>query len=105
MQELYANWPFAILGVDSGARESLKRNKTEHGLTYRSWWDPPGDGEDRGTIASTWNVLGWPTTYVLDAAGVIRFVDLRDEDLLKGVRQLLNEHMNRLDRQSVASAR
>jgi hypothetical protein len=36
-------------------------------------------------------VTGWPTVYVIDPAGVIRFVDLRQEDLLKGVRQLLTE--------------
>jgi hypothetical protein len=34
-------------------------------------------------------VVGWPATYVLDAEGIIRFVDVRDEDLLKAVRQLL----------------
>lgn len=92
MQELYANWPFAILGVEAGSREQVSRLKSQHGLTYRSWWDAPA-GADRGPIAEAWNVLGWPTTYVLDAQGVIRFVDLRDEDLLKGVRQLLNEHV------------
>ncbi len=95
MQELYANWPFAILGVETGARESTVRLKAQAGLTYRSWWDGPGTQTHSGPIASAWNVLGWPTTYVLDADGVIRFVGLRDEDLLKGVRQVLEEHMER----------
>ncbi len=94
MQELYANWPFAILGVETGERESTRRLKAEHGLTYRSWWDGLGTDAGRGPIASAWNVLGWPTTYVLDANGIIRFVDLRDEDLLKGVRQLLTEFVD-----------
>jgi peroxiredoxin len=97
MQELYANWPFAILGVETGAAETVQRLKAEHGLAFRSVWDGPGGGAGRGPIATAWNVQGWPTTYVLDADGVIRFVDLRDEDLLKGVRQLLAEHMNRAD--------
>ena len=91
MQELYSNWPFAILGVEAGTREAVSRLKTQHGLTYRSWWDGTGTDGARGPIASAWNVRGWPTTYVLDADGVVRFVDLRDEDLLKGVRQLLAE--------------
>ncbi len=95
MQELYVNWPFAILGVETGARESALRLKAQAGLTYRSWWDGPGTQSNSGPITSAWNVLGWPTTYVLDADGVIRFVGLRDEDLLKGVRQLLAEHMER----------
>ncbi len=101
MQDLYSNWPFAIVGVDTGVAESVRHLKAQHGLTYRSWWDPPEAGSGRGSIASEWNVLGWPTTYVLDAEGVIRFVDLRDEDLLKGVRQLLHE---RVDGQAVAAS-
>jgi hypothetical protein len=36
-------------------------------------------------------VGGYPSIYVLDGDGVIRFVDLRYEDLLKAVRQLVNE--------------
>ena len=41
---------------------------------------------------------GWPDRiYVLDAKGTIRFVDIRDEDLLKGVRQLLTEQMVQAD--------
>ena len=91
MQDLYSNWPFVILGVETGTREAVSRLKTQHRLTYRSWWDGAGTDGARGPIASAWNVLGWPTTYVLDADGVVRFVDLRDEDLLKGVRQLLAE--------------
>ena len=97
MQELYVNWPFAILGVETATRESAIRLKTQHGLTYRSWWDGLKGETGPGPIASAWNVLGWPTTYVLDAEGVIRFVDLRDEDLLKGVRQLLVEQVSRAD--------
>ncbi len=101
MQELYSNWPFAIVGVETGVAESVRRLKATNGLSYRSWWDPPDERSGRGSIASDWNVLGWPTTYVLDGEGVIRFVDLRDEDLLKGVRQLLRE---RVDRPAVAAS-
>jgi len=91
LQELYKNWPFAMLSVESGAtREEAKRSKTQRGLTYRSWWDG-SDEEGRGPIATSWNVGGLPTLYVLDANGVIRFVDVRYEDLLKAVRQLLEE--------------
>lgn len=90
--ELYKGWPFAIVGVDSSkSAEAAKQAKAQHGLPYRSWWDGRAGQAGDGPIASTWNVLGWPTVYVLDTKGVIRFVDLRNEDLLKGVRQLLNE--------------
>lgn len=90
--ELYKNWPFAIVGVDSGTtRESASKLHADQGLAYRAWWDGGGDTRPSGPIASSWNVVGWPAAYLIDASGVIRFVDLRDEDLLKGVRQLLTE--------------
>jgi peroxiredoxin len=93
--ELYQNWPFAIVGVDSGTDLTAARTaKAVQKLTYRSFWDPPAPGRSRGPIASAWNVVGWPTVYLIDARGVIRFVDLREEDLLKGVRQLLTEQMD-----------
>jgi peroxiredoxin len=89
--ELYANWPFARVGVESGAHPAApKRAKAHQRHTYRSWWDA-GRPPAKGSIARSWSVSGWPTTYVLDGRGVIRFVDLRKEDLLKGVRQLLGE--------------
>jgi thiol-disulfide isomerase/thioredoxin len=92
LQELYRNWPFAILSVETGAsRDATKRTKAQQGLTYRSWWDGTPDDEIEGPIASAWNVNGLPTLYLIDGTGVIRFVDVRHEDLLKGVRQLLTE--------------
>ena len=91
MLELYKNWPFAIVGVETGSSVAgTKQAKLDAGLPYRSWWDAPGP-TGSGAIASTWNVGGFPTLYVIDRQGVIRFVDLRYEDLLKGVRQLLSE--------------
>jgi thiol-disulfide isomerase/thioredoxin len=92
MQELYANWPFAILSVETGSsQQAMKKLKTDAGLTYRSWWDALPEGGGSGPIATAWNVGGYPSIYVLDGDGVIRFVDLRYEDLLKAVRQLVNE--------------
>jgi peroxiredoxin/uncharacterized membrane protein len=90
--ELYKTWPFAIVGVDSDAdRDVARQAMSDRGLTYRAWWDGYLPDNTNGPIASSWNVSGWPTVYVIDGAGVIRFVDLRQEDLLKGVRQLLTE--------------
>jgi peroxiredoxin len=91
MQELYKNWPFAMVSVESGATAAdAKRSKAQRGLSYRSWWDG-SEEEGQGPIAAAWNVGGLPTLYVIDADGVIRFVDVRYEDLLKAVRQLLDE--------------
>ncbi len=94
MQDLYKNWPLAILGVETGSGlDVARRTMADEHLTYRVWWDPPGD-DGVGPIATAWNVQGFPSIYVLDGAGVVRFVDLHDEDLLKGVRQLLSEQVD-----------
>jgi len=90
LMELYRDWPFALLSVESGAdREVARRAKIERGLLYRSWWDGAPRRDAPGTIATAWGVSGWPTTYVLDEKGAIRAIDPRKEDLLKVVRQLL----------------
>lgn len=90
--ELYRDWPLAILGVDGSTDlEAARQTKGDQRLPYRSWWDGGGTSTKDGPIAKAWNVRGWPTTYVIDHEGVIRFVDLRRESLLGAVRQLLNE--------------
>lgn len=88
--ELYRDWPFALLSVESGNdREAAKRAKIDRGLLYPSWWDGAPRRDTPGTIAASWGVSGWPTTYVLDGKGAVRAIDPRKEDLLKVVRQLL----------------
>ena len=92
----YDKWPFALLGVQTGSsREAARLAQSAGPLSHRSWWDAPGAGEASGPIADAWNVIGWPATYVIDGDGVIRFVDLRDEDLLKAVRQLVDAQVDR----------
>jgi peroxiredoxin len=101
LMELYKDRPLAVLSVNSDKDpQYAKKSKLERGLTYRSWWDGGGVKSTQGPIANAWGVTGWPTIYVLDDRGVIRFVNLRQEDLLKGVRQLMNE----LSESSVTSA-
>lgn len=91
LTELYGEWPFSIVSVETGeTRESVKRSKAARDLSYESWWDAPRP-DAAGAIATDWNALGFPTIYVIDQAGVIRFVDVRYEDLLKAVKQVLNE--------------
>jgi peroxiredoxin len=102
--ERYDKSPFALLGVQTGSsREAARQAHAADPLSHRSWWDEPGTpgttgaGKDEasGPIAGAWNVVGWPASYVIDGDGVIRFVDLRDEDLLKAVRQLIDAQLDR----------
>lgn len=61
--------PFVLLGINSDSRARLRATiKREH-ITWRSWWD---GGSTAGPIASKWNVIGWPTLYLIDAKGIIR---------------------------------
>jgi hypothetical protein len=48
-------------------------------------------GTTSGGLARHWNVQGWPTIYVLDAKGVIRFRDLRGDELESAVVGLIQE--------------
>jgi len=81
--------PFALLGINSDDdREELKKVLEEERITWRSWWN---GGSTLGGIAGTWNVSGWPTIYVLDAQGVIRFKNVRGDDLDEAIDTLLVE--------------
>ena len=93
MLEVHKDKPFAIVGVNSDDKlETAKKAKIDNKLDYRSWWDGYVEKKNTdGPIATAWNVTGWPSIYLLDAKGVIRFVNLRQEDVLKGVSQLLEK--------------
>ena len=79
---------FALLGVNSDPKDTLRKAMKQENITWRSWWD---GGSTEGPIQTQWNIRGWPTTYVLDQKGVIRFRDVRDEGMDKVVDQLLYE--------------
>ena len=64
--------PFAIVGVNGDAIQSDAKHAMERErMTWPSFWN--GKGGPSGPISSAWNVHGWPTVYVLDAGGIIRF--------------------------------
>jgi hypothetical protein len=82
--------PFALLGINSDKdKDALKKVMEKEEITWRSWWNgPKGTG---GPLSKNWNVHGWPTTYVLDVKGVIRFKNVRGEAMDEAVDQLLKE--------------
>ena len=82
--------PFTLIGVNSDPdRVYIEQRTRDEGITWRSFWNGPKG--PMGPIAARWNVLRWPTTYVLDHRGVIRFKDVRGEDLDAAVDRLLRE--------------
>jgi len=80
--------PFALLGVNSDTKDRVRQAMKKENITWRSWWD---GGNTEGPIAKAWNVSGWPTIYVLDAKGVIRHKNVREQEMDKAVDALLKE--------------
>ena len=82
--------PFAIIGVNSDddldqIRETVKRKN----ITWRSFWN--GEEGTGGPISTAWRVRGWPTIYILDGEGVIRFKNVRGDELDRAIETLLAE--------------
>ena len=80
---------FVLLGINSDEdREELKLTLEKEQITWRSWWDA---GSPNGPIQKKWDVTLRPAIYVLDARGVIRFKDVKGDELDKAVDSLLAE--------------
>jgi hypothetical protein len=85
-----ADKPFALIGINSDPDlEKLRPRLEEEKITWRSFWNGPKGTS--GPISAKWNVSGWPTIYVLDHKGVIRFKNVRGEKMDEAVDQLLAE--------------
>jgi thiol-disulfide isomerase/thioredoxin len=84
-----AGKPFVLLGVNCDEDKGrLKYQMERNGVTWRSWLD----GGPDGAISRRWNIDSWPTIYVLDTEGVIRYRGGRDEvGLEEAVTKLLGE--------------
>lgn len=78
--------PFALIGMNSDPKETLRKAMASEKITWRSFWD---GGSVSGPISTRWNVRSWPTIYVLDENGVIRAKKLRGEELEKRVFELV----------------
>lgn len=85
-----ADQPFALIGVNSDRdREKLKNVMKEKDITWRSFWNGPKGTS--GPISTKWNVSGWPTIYIVDAKGKIRFKNRRGKAMNEAITQLLAE--------------
>lgn len=87
--EKLKNEPFAIVGVNSDRdKDKLREALEQESITWRSFFD---GGSTSGPIAKAWNVSGWPTLYLLDARGRIRYRDVRGKALEDAIDTLLAE--------------
>ena len=66
-----ADKPFALIGVNSDDPATARAVVEKKNLTWRSFQNSAGDEE----ISTTWGIRGWPTIFIIDAEGKIRFKD------------------------------
>lgn len=86
--ERLKNRPFALIGINTDEKKDDYRKKAkEMGVTWRSSWQ----GSTAGPLPRAWGITSYPTIFVLDAQGVIRFMNVRGEELDKAVDKLLEE--------------
>ena len=94
MASLYedTNEDVVLLSVNSDpVLDTIQAVKERESLGYRTWWDGHGEVSTEGPIATEWRAGAWPTIYILDEEGVIRFVDERGADMIAAVDGLLQE--------------
>jgi len=81
--------PFTIIGVNSDRdREKIQEVVKEKNLTWRSFWNETGSD---GKISEAWRIKAWPTIFVLDSKGVIRYKNVRGKELDEAIVTLLDE--------------
>ncbi len=91
-----ADKPFALIGVNSDADlDEIRQIVKDKNITWRSFWNGP-EGTS-GPISTRWNVSGWPTIYVMDAEGVIRYKNVRGRKLDEAITELMAEIGHEVD--------
>ena len=89
LMETYKDENVVLLGVNSDSKlETIRKAKASgEAPPYRVWWD----GSPSGPISRAWDVWAWPSTFILDADGVLRFVGKRKDGMIEAVAELLEE--------------
>jgi thiol-disulfide isomerase/thioredoxin len=79
--------PFVLVSISADAKkETLKEFLEKNEMPWTQWWN----GATGGVITQL-DVEYFPTIYVLDAKGIIRAKDVREEEMDKAVDKLLKE--------------
>ena len=87
---MYKRQPFALIGVNSDEDIEVARKSVEDlNINWRSFWN--GEKGTMGPIATKWDIYSWPTTYLIDAKGIIRYKNIRGEELDEAIEELMAE--------------
>jgi thiol-disulfide isomerase/thioredoxin len=80
--------PFVLVSISADARkETLANFLEDNAMPWTHWWN----GGAKGGLVEDWEVTQFPTIYVLDAKGVIRYKDVRGKAMDRAVLALLKE--------------
>jgi thiol-disulfide isomerase/thioredoxin len=89
--ERHRDKPFALLSVNNDENpDAARRVMAKFGMTWPNW-------KTAGTndaIVKTWNVDSWPAIFVIDAKGIVRYMNVRGAYLENAVDTLLAEMGN-----------
>ncbi|MBI5362532.1 MAG: redoxin domain-containing protein [Planctomycetes bacterium] len=86
--ERLKNRPFALIGINTDTDlDAFKERCKKENVSWRNSWQ----GSTSGPLSRAWGIRGYPTIYVLDHKGVIRYQGVRGEDMDKAVDRLLSE--------------
>ena len=109
--EQYKDYEVVFLGVNSDADPEVILASKARGEApdYRTWWDGHSqpDAEiaaTKGPIATSWEVFGWPTIYVLDQDGAIVHINKRGGDLLATLDDMVADIRRARAEQAAATA-
>ena len=87
----YRGRRFAVLSVSADDKvETLRQSIKDGEITWRCWWD---EGKN-GPICRQWEVTRYPSIYVLDSKGVIRYRGVTGDELKRSVNLLMQELEN-----------
>jgi peroxiredoxin len=85
LMEKYRDQPFALIGVCQDVDvEVSQKTAAEHGMT----WPSIHDGTP-GRVTNAYNILSWPSFYLIDANGKIASKDAPWEELEKQMAKLV----------------
>ena len=89
MVKRFAGRPFVMVGISADDKKHPEMVR-DFVRDERMTWTHLHDGDD-GPIIASYRVGGFPTMYVIDARGIIRYVVHKDSDLERSVEKLLAE--------------
>ncbi len=79
--------PFVLISVSADAKKETVTDFLEKKpMPWVHWWN----GREGGVL-SEWNIRFFPTMYVIDAQGIIRYKNIRGEALEQAVEKLVKE--------------